>query len=66
MSVLAREEEGGSDNADVIILTIIPGGSLARLALAPPLKIVMLQQQPSTCLDTRNTKPSKEDDDNIT
>ena len=65
MSVVAREEEGGSHNAAVIILTIIPGGSLARLALAPPTKIWMLQQ-PSTCLDTRNTKPSKEHDDNIT
>ena len=44
VSVIAREEEGGRrdtmpHNADVIILTIIPGGSLARLALAPPLAL---------------------------
>ena len=35
-----RREEG--HNADLIILTIIAAGSLARLAPAPPLKIMML------------------------
>lgn len=47
-------------NADLIILTIIPGGSLARLALAPPLQITMLQQ---CSTNTRNTKQSEEQHD---